>query len=311
MNKNFFKVAEHVFAVEVCDEMLSQMSNYAPFAVDADNPACKKVVFSLAVQNAAAPEYVEEFCQEDVGQSIICGRTADGLSVFDFLLCGRSTGVLVCEKDFKQAQLFLKGAAERAEKAEENRRLDTFALNNALMVMFALATAGFGTALFHAAGIRYNGLGYLFLGKSGTGKSTHARLWLKYNEGSELFNDDNPVVRLFEKADGTRLVKVYGSPWSGKTPCYKNVEMELGGFVLLSQAPFNKISPLKGVSAYAAILPSISGMRWNKCMADGLHQTENGLATSVPTWYLECLPDEAAAKLCCKTIVRENGDSAL
>jgi hypothetical protein len=42
-----------------------------------------------------------------------------------------------------------------------------------------------------------------------------------------------------------------------------------------------------------------------------LHQTENGLITCVPSWYLECLPDEAAAKLCCKTIVRENGVPAL
>ena len=306
MSKRFYKVAEHVFAVEASDSIVSQMSNYAPFAV----APVENALFSLVVQESGAPEYSEEIRQEDEGQSIICGRTADGLSVFEFLLSRRSTGVLVCAKDFKQAQLFIKETG-RAEKAEEKRRLDAFALNNALMVMFALATAEFGTALFHAAGICYKGRGYLFLGKSGTGKSTHARLWLKYNGGSELFNDDNPVVRLFKNADGTSIAKVYGSPWSGKTPCYKNVEMELGGFVLLSQAPFNKISPLKGVSAYAAILPSISGMRWNKCMADGLHQTQNGLASVVPSWYLECLPDEAAAKLCCKTIVHEDGDSAL
>ena len=168
MTKNFFKVAEHVFAVEVCDEMLSQMSNYAPFAV----APVENALFSLAVQESGAPEYTEEIRQEDEGQSIICGRTADGLSVFEFLLSRRSTGVLVCAKDFKQARLFIKEAG-RAEKAEEKRRLDAFALNNALMVMFALATAEFGTALFHAAGIRYNGLGYLFLGKSGTGKNSN------------------------------------------------------------------------------------------------------------------------------------------
>jgi hypothetical protein len=73
----------------------------------------------------------------------------------------------------------------------------------------------------------------------------------------------------------------------------------------LSQAPFNKISPLKGVSAYAAIMPGISGMRWDKKIADGLHLTQNDLASNVPIWYLECLPDEDAAKLCCQTIVRE------
>ena len=304
MNKKFFKVADHVFTVEACDELLSQMSNYAPFEVDVCESLCENLVFSLVVQEAPAPEFTEDTRQEDEGQSIVCGRTAEGLPVFDFWLLDKSTGVLVCEKDFKHAVLFLGGGdcAEAASEAYAGMR--RFALNNALMVLYALATAGLGTALFHAACICYKGRGYLFLGKSGTGKSTHARLWLKYIEGSELFNDDNPVVRLFEK-DGKKVAIAYGSPWSGKTPCYKNVKFEMGAFVLLSQAPFNKISPLKGVSAYAAILPSISGMRWDKKIADGLHQTQNGLASNVPIWHLECLPDEEAAKLCCQTIARE------
>ena len=300
MNKKFFKVADHVFCVEASDELLSQMSNYAPFEVDFCDASCENPVFSLDVQDLAAPEYAEETRQEDEGQTIVCGRTAEGLPVFDFLLLGKSTGVLVCEKDFKHAVLFL---GEKCDGAAITG-MRQFALNNAIMVLYALATAGLDTALFHAACVSYKGLGYLFLGKSGTGKSTHARLWLKYIEGTELFNDDNPVVRLFEK-DGRKFAVAYGSPWSGKTPCYKNVKFELGAFVLLSQAPFNKISPLKGVSAYAAILPGISGMRWDKKIADGLHQTQNGLASNVPIWYLECLPDEEAAKLCCQTIARE------
>jgi hypothetical protein len=305
VNKKFFKVADHVFTVEACDELLSQMSNYAPFEVDFCDASCENPVFSLVVQKAPAPEFTEDTRQEDEGQSIVCGRTAEGLPVFDFWLLDKSTGVLVCEKDFKHAVLFLGdkgGCAEAASEAYAGMR--RFALNNALMVLYALATAGLGTALFHAACVSYKGLGYLFLGKSGTGKSTHARLWLKYIEGTELFNDDNPVVRLFEK-DGRKFAVAYGSPWSGKTPCYKNVKFELGGFVLLSQAPFNKITPLKGVSAYAAIMPGISGMRWDKKIADGLHLTQNGLASNVPIWYLECLPDEEAAKLCCQTIARE------
>ena len=300
MNKKFFKVADHVFCVEACDELLSQMSNYAPFEVDFCDACCENLVFSLAVQEASAPAFTEDTRQEDEGQSIVCGRTAEGLPVFDFWLLDKSTGVLVCEKDFKHAVLFL---GEKCDGAAITG-MRQFALNNAIMVLYALATAGLDTALFHAACVSYKGFGYLFLGKSGTGKSTHARLWLKYIEGTELFNDDNPVVRLFEK-DGRKFAVAYGSPWSGKTPCYKNAEFELGGFVLLSQAPFNKISPLKGVSAYAAILPSISGMRWDREIADGLHQTQNGLASNVPIWYLECLPDEEAAKLCCQTIARE------
>ena len=62
------------------------------------------------------------------------------------------------------------------------------------------------------------------MGKSGTGKSTHSRLWLENVPGATLLNDDNPIVRL-------TLVGaiVYGSPWSGKTPCYKNESAPLAG----------------------------------------------------------------------------------
>jgi hypothetical protein len=170
------------------------------------------------------------------------------------------------------------------------------AIDNALMLLFAMATARLGTALFHAAVVSHEGQGYMFLGKSGTGKSTHAQLWLEHIEGTELVNDDNPVVR-----DGV----VYGSPWSGKTPCYRNVSYPLGGIVLLSQAPYNQIRRLGGIEAYTALVASISGQRWNSRIADGLHQTENALVTNVPVWHLECLPDEEAARLCRKTVNSE------
>ena len=113
-------------------------------------------------------------------------------------------------------------------------------------------------------------------------------------------NDDNPVVRIDE--DGTATV--YGSPWSGKTPCYRNVRYPLGAIVLLSQASYNKIQRLSSIYAYAALMESISGKRWDERIADGLHQTENALASAIPVWHLACLPDEEAAKLCNETITR-------
>ena len=133
----------------------------------------------------------------------------------------------------------------------------------------------------------------MFLGESGTGKSTHSSLWLKYIKGTELVNDDNPVVRILDHQE----VRVYGSPWSGKTPCYRNVDYPLGGLVDLAQAPYNNIRRLRGIEAYVALVPSISGMRWNEQMAQGLHDTEDLLAQLVPVWHLDCLPDEGAALL--------------
>ena len=266
------------------------MDNYAPFATEKAGEG----LFLMRVEYGESPAYTEELCQDEEGQQIVCGLTAGQNSVFDFRLQKKKTGVLVCSKDYKTATLFIPQGTAAA--------LLKFAVNNGLMVLYAIASAPYNTALFHAAVVNYEGKGYMFLGKSGTGKSTHARLWLKYNEGSELLNDDNPVVRIENDAEGNSVTRVYGSPWSGKTPCYKNEVYPLGGFVMLSQAPYNKIERLRGVRAYAALVPCISGKRWESVIADGLHKTENALAMNVPVWYLECLPDEDAAKLCCETI---------
>ncbi|MBR2469146.1 MAG: hypothetical protein IKB43_03185 [Fibrobacter sp.] len=313
----YYKVAGHLFSVTVDGNIAGNtdgcllngtaagsqgdfyakcMDNYEPFAEPSEchpGQGAGGNVFSLSVMPPAAFDYTEEIRQEDEGQTIICGHRLAGESVFEFLLRDVSTGTLICSNGYREARLLMGSAAQ-------DLRLQKFALNNSLMVLYALATAGLGTALFHSAVVSYKGMGYMFLGKSGTGKSTHARLWLKHIEGSELMNDDNPVVRFFDDdgPDGAPRAVVYGSPWSGKTPCYRNVQAPVGGIVLLSQAPYNKIVRLKGVQAYAALVTSISGKRWDKSVADGLHATENALAKNVPVWHLECLPDEAAAKLC-------------
>lgn len=279
-----YEVAGHAFAVSGEGEDLALMENYAPFAADG-----QPSVFSLSIERGAAPSFTEELRQEDEGQVIVCGRTADGQPVFEFVWAGATAGWLVCSADYREGRLATTGSHTK------------LAIDNALMVLYALATAGSGTVLFHAAVVSHGDRAYMFLGPSGTGKSTHARLWLKHIDGTELMNDDNPVVRI--GADGRATV--YGSPWSGKTPCYRNVSREVGAIVLLSQAPFNKIRRLGGLEAYAALVPSISGKRWDERIADGLHQTENVLASSVPMWYLECLPDEAAAVLCCTEISKE------
>lgn len=172
-----------------------------------------------------------------------------------------------------------------------------FGLNNALMVVYAFASAPYKTLLIHSSVIRQNGKGHLFLGVSGTGKSTHSRLWLKYIEGSELMNDDNPVVRI---VDGQP--RVYGSPWSGKTPCYKNIMAPIGSFVQLQQKPENKIRRASVLEAFASLLPSVSTMKWDKVIYGQICDTISELIRLTPVYYLGCLPDEAAARLCYATV---------
>ena len=135
---------------------------------------------------------------------------------------------------------------------------------------------------------------YLFLGHSGTGKSTHARQWLQAFSDAWLLNDDNPILRVMEDGE----VRVYGSPWSGKTPCYKNAHARVGGIIKLSQAPYNQLQPLTLPQAYAYMLSSASGLKMNHQMADDMYNSIKHIITHVKCHHLNCLPNTDAAEVC-------------
>lgn len=284
MKEIYYKVAEHVFALEMDgnENVMLNLRQYDPFVTD----PTENVLFRIQIcsEPLETDGFELEWKQEDEGQHILAGHLGEK-PCYQFFLHNRLMSVMVCSTDYKRAEVY----------AERN---NPFGINNALMVMYALATADKHTALFHSSVVSYKGRAYMFLGKSGTGKSTHSSLWLKYIEGTELVNDDNPVVRYLD--DGS--IYVYGSPWSGKTPCYRNVSYPLGAIVDLSQAPKNVIRRFRPIEAYAALIASISGKRWDSKLAEGLHETENLLATNASVWHLDCLPDEEAAQLCCGSI---------
>lgn len=287
-----YALGGHRFCVTAENEDFQLMANYEPFLATEQSSSCRPV-FALSIGSGTPPSCSEDFRQEEESQAIISGTTSDGRPVFDFQWSGTSAGLLECTNDYREGRL-----------VATTGRLRKAAIDNALMVMYALATADKLTALFHAATVSYGGNGYMFLGPSGTGKSTHAGLWLRHAGGAELVNDDNPVVRVGDDGRAT----VYGSPWSGKTPCYRNVSYPLGAIVVLSQAPHNSISRLSGIRAYAALRPSISGKRWDRRIADGLHATENALAKCVPIFHLECRPDAEAVEACKSAITATHDD---
>ena len=172
-----------------------------------------------------------------------------------------------------------------------------FVLGNATMIAYAYATADKKTVLMHASVVSLEGKGYLMTAPSGTGKSTHTRLWRQCFDQCELVNDDNPVVRIEQ---GKAMV--YGSPWSGKTPCYRNVCHPVGAYVRLFQEPENNIHPYQPLEAYAMLLPAMSCMVWDKRMQTGVSKTVAEMVRLNPMYRLGCRPDEAAARLCRDTI---------
>ena len=279
MMKKHYKVAGHTFAVSSQAGFFELMGNYEPFECEGGEP-----LFSLAIECGVVPEYTEEYRQEE-GMYMICGHDASGNYVFEEIR-KESKGCLICSKDCREGRLIM------------TSDITTIIFEHLMMIMYALATAGNDTLLLHAVVVNCVGKGYIFLGRGGTGKSTHARLWLLHVEGTKLVNDDFPVVR-----GGM----VYGSPWgSFNTPCYRNVSYPIGGIVSLSQASCNKIHRISGIETYLTLycrdIVSFLGCPIAEDIAEGMHQTKDKLAQTIPMWHLECLPDEAAARLCHETI---------
>lgn len=279
-----YRVAGHCFGI---GGNVPELPNLAPFEADGTGGPS---LFSLVVAKDLPPVSGAPFFTIDDGPGFpetAIETLPDGFLFQTHPLPGRpAAGELRTTPDFAQARLLLSGED------------DVFAVNNALMLLFALTSARRGLLEMHASAVISGGKGYLFLGKSGTGKSTHSRLWLDHVPGTELLNDDNPILRLMP--DGS--ARVYGSPWSGKTPCYRNADAPVGAVVRLCQAPVNRMERLSALGAYASLMASASSFRPFEELAGHWHRTLEGLAATVPCYTLECRPDPEAAQLCYRTV---------
>jgi energy-coupling factor transporter ATP-binding protein EcfA2 len=156
-----------------------------------------------------------------------------------------------------------------------------------------MASALFSTLKLHASVIEKEGRALLFLGKSGTGKSTHSRLWQQYVPGCSLLNDDEPVVRVNDEHE----VMVYGTPWSGKTPCYRNEKARVTAFVLLRQSPENRLTKLSVKEAFFTLFASSSMMRSDVHHKNAVFTTLAAILEHVPVYRLDCRPDREAVSL--------------
>ena len=278
--KRYYEVAGHrlSFVGSLC-AAVEQLAGFRPFAC-----AEGQTEFDFEEAAEAAPvfdkvQYTLEY--EDVKGSF-------GTSARGYLLAltpeGRET--LHLWTDIHSGKVYVRG------------NLELFLLRFALWVGYGLMTSQRHTLAIHSSCIVYRDKAVLFLGESGTGKSTHTRLWREHIPGAVLLNDDSPMIRV---EDGK--VWAYGSPWSGKTPCYKPERYELKGCVRLSQAPFNEIKKLSVLQSYGALHPSCAPeFAYDEYLYDGVSRTLDGILSAVPCYHLACLPNGEAAELSCNTL---------
>ena len=170
---------------------------------------------------------------------------------------------------------------------------DPWLLRYVLWVAYGMAALHRGAVPVHSSVVVCDGKAVLCLGESGTGKSTHTRLWCENIKGTYLLNDDSPIVRV--EADG---VYAYGSPWSGKTPCFRQERYPVAAFLRIVQRPENTIERLGTIEAFTALLPSCPpSLAHDEGCMDMIVDFISGVIGQVPVYRLGCLPDAAAAQL--------------
>ena len=143
--------------------------------------------------------------------------------------------------------------------------------------------------LFHGSALSMDGKGYIFAAPSGTGKSTHARLWRdRYGERVTMINDDKPFLKI---ADGG--VTVYGSPWDGKHRLSTNTAAPLKAIALIERAEQNSIERIEPADAVTALIQQA----YREEDISRIFPLVLRLAELVPVYRLRCNMEPEAAEV--------------
>ncbi len=144
--------------------------------------------------------------------------------------------------------------------------------------------------LLHCSVLSYDGAGYAFLGRSGTGKSTHTKLWLSHLPFTRVVNGDKPIL---EYREGKFIA--YGTPWMGKEFWGERSSVELKGLCFLEQANENAIVTLSPAETSARAFTQVLIPNDEDNAAATLELLDK-LVTEVPAYLLRCNISEEAVK---------------
>ena len=172
------------------------------------------------------------------------------------------------------------------------RHPDEYVESLAVYRKIAERLPSFDTILMHGSCIAVDGEGYLFTAKSGTGKSTHARLWRElFGKRAVMVNDDKPLIRVTESG-----ATIYGTPWDGKHHLSTNCAVPLKAICILERAGQNTIRRVSKAEAYSTMLQQIYRPPDSAVMMKTVTLIERLLGV-VDLWRLGCNMDPEAAEI--------------
>lgn len=148
----------------------------------------------------------------------------------------------------------------------------------------------FNRILLHCAVLEYDGKGYAFLGRSGTGKSTHTRLWKQYLGSPKMVNGDKPIL---EWVEGHFIA--HGTPWRGKESWGERTSAPLCGLCFLEQAKENSIRKLSPAEVSSRLFGQLLLPEEEENVISTLDLADKLIAT-IPAYLLKCDISKEAVK---------------
>ena len=226
----------------------------------------------------------------------IAGHTASVSSLFessrDYCREYLTDHAPECHIRITREDLVFEQAELDREAAEEDfrRRLftDPFLDRAAIQRKTADFLLSKDVLMLHGSAIAVDDRGYLFMAKSGTGKSTHTRLWREaFGPRARMVNDDKPFISLAQD-----VPMLCGAPWSGKHGLHSNIAVPLHAICILERGAENRIWPIPAEEAMTMLLHQ------SHCPAgkESRHRALlEQLAASTPLWRMACNREPEAA----------------
>ena len=158
----------------------------------------------------------------------------------------------------------------------------------------------FNAFILHSSFIKWQDKAIIFSAPSGTGKSTQADLWDKY-ENAEIINGDRSGIR---KMDGKWTA--YGLPIAGSSGIYKNKKAEISHIIVLRQGKENKLIKLSPREAFVKLYSETLVHTWDKEFQENIINMITDLVQNVRIYQYECLPDKSAVEFLKKQVIIDN-----
>ena len=204
--------------------------------------------------------------------------------------------VLTCSRDYSEMTLYISRQPYCSGKKRKRWRKPALPISSAIRAACEAGMTMRDGMPLHASLVEKDGYGVVFLGPSGMGKSTQAKLWVEH-QGADFIIGDRPGLR---RIDGRWIG--FGMPWDGKDNIKQQKQVPIRALISLEQAPENSIRRLTKQEAMIVLLNQVMMPMWDDTAMSLLTPLMGQLASEMPLYHLKNLPNREATELTRETI---------